>query len=196
MKISSIAGALLAMIGFAGCATGGGLLKPVVSQQPVVTTKLETVTNTVIQTNYVTNLSYQIQTLTNGVTITNIATITHDVFNTNTVIETIPVTVTNTVNVTNAFVVSSAASNVMTGLNVANTLTGPFDPFSGSVSVFLALASAGLVGMPKSKPNRLRPAPVWRAPSSRPSKGLSRPQPPPSKRPSPPKARKWAQARQ
>ena len=105
---------------------------PQTAQVPVVVTNQVTQTNIVVQTNIVT------QTLTNGVTQTN------TVFTTNTVLQTVPVLVTNTVTVTNGYVVSSAASNVLAVAGAANTLTGPVDPFSGSIALGLTALSAGL----------------------------------------------------
>jgi hypothetical protein len=137
MKLTSILSAVILLC--AGCAGGGPLLQPVVTQQPIATMKLVLETNMVTVTNLVT------QTLTNGVTVTN------HVVQTEYQVQQVPVLVTNLVNVTNAYVVSSTASNVLSYAGMANSFTAPVDPYSGLITLALGLATAGLGWFAKIK---------------------------------------------
>lgn len=98
-----------------------------------------------------TNVVQQVQTIfqTNVIVQTNLVTVTNGVDVTNTVNEVVPILETNTSYVTNLvnltnYAVSSLASNVLGAAGVVNTVTGPINPFSGTIAAVLGLATAGL----------------------------------------------------
>lgn len=125
---------ILTFIAVAATGCAGGLLTP------------QTTTTQQVTAQPVTN---QVVTVTNVVTEVHGVNVTNQVFETNTVVST--VMHTNEVTVTNSFTPNGTVSTVLSGLQTANTLTGPFDPFSGSVAAVLGLAVAGLSWFAKVK---------------------------------------------
>ena len=120
------------------CASGSpALLTATTNRVATVTvTNEQIVTRTVFETNQVVN------NVTNQVQQT--------VFTTNVV----PVQVTNFTDVV-TFKPSSTVTTVLQGAEAVNTVTGPVNPFSGTIAAVLALFGAGVSWYAKQKSNQV-----------------------------------------
>lgn len=129
---------------FTGCASSGngGVFKttlvtnavptnvPVVTPISLVQTETNEVTNA--QTGAV---ALQVQTVTNTVTVTNFVAATN-------------------VSVSTNYAVNPTVQTVLSGAGMVNTVTGPFNPFSGAIAAVLGLATAGLGYVARLKTNQ------------------------------------------
>jgi len=133
MKITTFAFSFgLALAGLCGCASGSAhLLTATTNAVPQITNAAVPVVSTAQVVTPTT------QTDAQGVVTTVLKTNT--VTTTNYVTEPVTNWTTNVV-----YTPSGAVQTVLSTAQAANTLTGPFDPFSGAITAVLALISGGL----------------------------------------------------
>ena len=113
------------------CASSGGILRATTNAVPtVIVTNVPVVsTSTVLETTM----------STNAAGVVNTVTVTNQAVQTNYVTQSLTNWTTNVV-----YSVSPTLSTVISTAEAANTVTGPLDPFSGTITAILGLAAAGL----------------------------------------------------
>lgn len=124
-----------------GCGT---VAKPGVFKATLVTNAVPTNLVKVVSVPVVTSQVTESTNQATGAVSTNVVTVTNTVLVTNTVQATNITVATN-------YAVNPTVATVLQGAGVVNTVTGPFNPFSGAIAAILGLATAGLGYVAKIK---------------------------------------------